>query len=238
MTVEITFAKLTFYTVSFVETGLPNGTFWWVDLGGAPFFPAASSASGASPEWGHGGNGSGFNFTTIQFELPNGTYDFSVGNFSVNDSLFVPSPANGTVTVNGANVTISIVFSDPPLAGHLSSPGLRPAAPALKLPAGPWLGAGIAALALLGAGIVTCRAEPRLGSSSRLGDPFALGRAPVPSRPRAERLPTLTPIFPLPIGDASDREGPHVSSGRGNGSPRGVRDLPTYRTSPLIGKAR
>lgn len=189
VTVEITFAKLTFYTVSFVETGLPNGTFWWVDLGGAPFFPAASSASGASPEWGHGGNGSGFNFTTIQFELPNGTYDFSVGNFSVNDSLFVPSPANGTVSVNGANVTISIVFTDPPLAGHLSSQGLRPAAPALKLPAGPWLGAGIAALALLGAGIVLAgrnrgSARPPVSATPSLSAAPPSPPAPVPNDSR------------------------------------------------------
>jgi hypothetical protein len=163
VSVGVQFAKVTFYTVSFTETGLPNGTFWWVGLGGArgPFGPAAI------PLWGNGGNGSsGWNWslTSLDFELPNGTYNFTVGNASVNGTLFVPTPASGTVTVDGANVTVSIVFADPPAGGPPAGPAPRAGLGAMHWTGPELMGIGAAALALvaLGALLAWRRTSPRV----------------------------------------------------------------------------
>lgn len=114
VTVAIHFGLLQLYTVTFSESGLPNGTFWSVELfGGAgqnftPFGPVP---------------GCGFFFwngstnASIAFALPNGTFNFSVGNVSLGSSEYVPSPANGSVVVSGADVSVTIVFATVPLYG-------------------------------------------------------------------------------------------------------------------------
>jgi YVTN family beta-propeller protein len=75
------------YTVAFQETGLPVGTVFSVTCNGLP-------VSGVS---------------TIPFSEPNGTFPFSVGGVAG----LVPTPSSGNVTVNGANVTVAIIFAAP-----------------------------------------------------------------------------------------------------------------------------
>jgi YVTN family beta-propeller protein len=74
------------FSVGFIEGGLPGGTVWSVTLGGA-----TRSARSA----------------TMVFVESNGTYLFTVGAVTG----FAPSPATGTVTVNGANRTFGVEYS-------------------------------------------------------------------------------------------------------------------------------
>ena len=74
------------YTVDFVESGLPSGTVWTVDLS------VRTNSSSTS---------------TIGFAEPNGTYSFTVGVVAGYNA----NPSSGSVTVNGAAVTVSITFS-------------------------------------------------------------------------------------------------------------------------------
>jgi hypothetical protein len=155
VTVNIAFTQESFYTVSFVETGLPNGTFWWVSVNGSGLGGWGGAPVTASPLWGGNGSGGGEpNRSAVNFTLANGTYNFTVGNVTLcNGTLFVPTPASGTVTVDGANVTVTISFADPPSAGHASAPSVRPADKAPLFSASLALGAVVAVLALLGVGI-------------------------------------------------------------------------------------
>ncbi len=73
------------YSLSFVEYGLSSGTYWSVSLNGNTLSSYGS---------------------TIAFMVYDGTYNYSVSSVSG----FTPSPQNGTVTVNGNNVTVSINF--------------------------------------------------------------------------------------------------------------------------------
>ena len=73
------------YTVTFNESGLPLGTLWNVTMGNTTESSSNSSAS---------------------FQVRNGTYGYLVSSADgVN-----PSPSNGTVTVNGRNVSIPLRF--------------------------------------------------------------------------------------------------------------------------------
>ena len=74
------------YNVAFTETGLLLGATWNVTFGGTT---QSSSHS------------------TITFSVVNGTYGYTVDNVG----LYTPSPASGSVTVNGANVSESITFT-------------------------------------------------------------------------------------------------------------------------------
>jgi len=101
--VNVTFSAVALYQLSFVETGLPNGTVWFVAI--------SNGSTGA--EWNGSANSS------VDFLVPNGTYDFYVGNASSGDcwsngTTYVPSPQFGNVTVNGSSVTEAIAFA--PLA--------------------------------------------------------------------------------------------------------------------------
>ncbi len=89
LTVDVSFAPPPVYAVSFTETGLPAGTTWTLTVG-------THSASS--------------NTATIAVDLSNGSYAFSVSP-AVG---YTPTPANGTVAVSGAPVTVSIVFLPPP----------------------------------------------------------------------------------------------------------------------------
>ncbi len=112
VTVDVAFSLLAYYHLTFVESGLPNGTFWSVALAGngsghGGFGPiAAASLPGCGSP---GFNGS--TNTTVGFTVPDGTYGFSVPNASNGSAVYVPSPANGTVTVNGSNVTVDVSFA-------------------------------------------------------------------------------------------------------------------------------
>lgn len=87
-TTSITFT-LTTYPVTFLESGLPGGTSWLVDLGSA----AASSTS-----------------DQVAFSVPNGSYFYQIPS----EGAFSASPGSGTVTVLGAPSTIDIRFAGPP----------------------------------------------------------------------------------------------------------------------------
>jgi|GEM_PF-2321781 len=76
------------YKITFVETGLPSGTTWYVNLSNGQSF-----------------SGTG---TTITINEPNETYSYTVATVNKN---YAPSPSSGSFTVNGANVNISITFT-------------------------------------------------------------------------------------------------------------------------------
>ncbi|MCI4318911.1 MAG: YncE family protein [Thermoplasmata archaeon] len=90
VTVNVTFTPLHgVYPVSFREVGLPRGTNWAVELNGT---------------WNR------TNSTTNRFLVRNGTYEFAIAQ----NTLYVPSPVNGSVTIAGASVNVSVAFTAPP----------------------------------------------------------------------------------------------------------------------------
>lgn len=112
LTVQIAFAPVTFYNVSFSETGLPGGTFWSVHLsgGGSPGAGRPGSPRGFGPAC-QGYRGIGSNNSTINFSRTNGTYSYSIGPVLTSSGVYAPVPARGNVTVDGASVTVQVVFS-------------------------------------------------------------------------------------------------------------------------------
>lgn len=111
--VAVSFAPVTFYSVSFVETGLPSGTFWWVLVGGAGvggWTPTPHPAPSATPA-GFGWNGT--NGTSVGFQLPDGTYSFFVPAAWTANGTYLASPRSGEFTVNGSAVSVAVSFSVP-----------------------------------------------------------------------------------------------------------------------------
>ncbi len=98
VTVSISFAPLTQYTISFVETGLPNGTNWSVGIGG-----------GYGGFGGYGANRSAN--ATINFTRPDGSYAFAISPVWNATGAYVASPQWGSVDVDGANVTVDVSFT-------------------------------------------------------------------------------------------------------------------------------
>ena len=84
------------YAVAFTESGLPSGASWSVRLNGT----TNSSMS-----------------NVITFNEPNGTYSYSVT--SVTLGGYIASPSSGNITVNGANVNVTITFSQNKSGGYL-----------------------------------------------------------------------------------------------------------------------
>ena len=113
--VNVTFALATFYNVSFVESGLPNGTFWAVVLHGSDRGGWGHAGEGARADCGGGSGWSGSNTSSINFTLPDGTYRFAVPAAWTSSGLLFANPQSGTVTVNGSSVTESITFAPPQL---------------------------------------------------------------------------------------------------------------------------
>ncbi len=108
------------YTVKFAETGLPTGTTWYVNLSNGQSFSSSNS--------------------TVEFNETDGAYTYTV-----NATGFGASISNGTLDVNGANLTESVNFT----ASHN-----KPASPGI--PATVWYGiagvfvaAGIAGTAFI-----------------------------------------------------------------------------------------
>ncbi len=87
-TVDIEFTAVD-YAVTFTEVGLPSGTHWNVTLGDA----AAHSSN-----------------STIRFDVPNGTYPFSV--MGVSGYSLVPS--TGMQSVSGPGVSVTVAFTANP----------------------------------------------------------------------------------------------------------------------------
>ncbi len=75
------------FAVSFVESGLPNGTWWSAALGGR-----TKTTPGDS---------------TITFSEPNGTY-----RYNVTSAGYIATPASGEVTVAGASVSLAVAFAN------------------------------------------------------------------------------------------------------------------------------
>ncbi len=87
VTARVVFSTIS-YAVTFVETGLPNGTAWWLNV-----TPGESrSVSGAS----------------VSFATPNGSYRFVIGS---GDPNWVPVPRGGTFQVQGAPETVAVGFT-------------------------------------------------------------------------------------------------------------------------------
>ncbi|MGP8078768.1 MAG: hypothetical protein ACLQC7_02870 [Thermoplasmata archaeon] len=179
VTVDITFAPVTFYTVTFEESGLPSHSFWWVNLDSGYGW----AHTGVSALWGGSGNGATgwtWNLTTLEFRLPNGTYNFTVDNVTANGTVYVPTPSSGTVTVSGANVTVSVSFAaggDPPAGGHPADQGPRAGATVPTLGSSAMIGAGVALLAILLGGILliwqrrSARSKATVGGTAPQGAP-------------------------------------------------------------------
>lgn len=85
----IGFAALPTYTVSFTETGLPAGTYWWAGLNG-------SQVDGFAP-------------AALNFSMPNGTYAYTVTSGPVPG--YAASEPTGNITVAGASVTKLISYT-------------------------------------------------------------------------------------------------------------------------------
>jgi len=96
LTLDLAFVPVELaYPVAFSESGLPNGSIWWVVLG-----PGNATSGDA----------------TITYQALNGTWNFRIGG----PVGYAPSPSTGSVTVHGSPVTRTIAFS--PTGG--SSSGL------------------------------------------------------------------------------------------------------------------
>ncbi|MGI0155879.1 MAG: hypothetical protein ACREDE_07095, partial [Thermoplasmata archaeon] len=80
-----------FYSLDFIETGLPAGTTWSVTIGSST---SANTSSSVAP-------------VTNSYTVLNGTYIFTVSAVSG----FTASPSSGAVTVSGAARAVTIAFS-------------------------------------------------------------------------------------------------------------------------------
>ena len=88
VSVSIVFVRI--YTAVFTETGLPSGNHWYVNVTS----PSSSYSSSSS---------------SLSFTEANGTYYF---NISTGNKIYKPSPVSGSIIINGANVSISITFTE------------------------------------------------------------------------------------------------------------------------------
>lgn len=98
VTVSIAQPRVTYYTLSFSESGLPQGTDFTVSIGIAT----------------DSGNPS------VSFTVPDGTYYYTIAD--VGD--YVPSPASGSATINGASTTVNIAFAETTFPVTITETGL------------------------------------------------------------------------------------------------------------------
>ena len=95
VSVAVVFSAVSFYDVTVTESGLPNGTAWFVAVetnGSAWTFGLSTSSN-------------------VTFQLPNGTYGLEAGVTWVAGVPYVPTPSYETVTVAGAAVTIDVTYA-------------------------------------------------------------------------------------------------------------------------------
>lgn len=86
VTVSIAQPKTSYYTLSFTESGLPQGTDFTVSIGIA--------VDSGNP--------------TASFTVPNGTYSYTIADVG----SYIPSPASGSVTMKGASKNVNIAFAE------------------------------------------------------------------------------------------------------------------------------
>ena len=84
----IAFTRIT-YNVTFIESGLPNGTTWYVNL-------TNGMSSGA------------ITGTSYSFSLSNASYTYTI---ATSDQIYKPSAYSGSVTVDGKSVSESVTFT-------------------------------------------------------------------------------------------------------------------------------
>ena len=82
LTVPVTITSS--YSVTFIETGLPSGTLWYLSVNGVYSFSSNN---------------------TIQISEPNGTYQYSIIS-----SSYTASPSNGTLVIAGKDLSIAVIF--------------------------------------------------------------------------------------------------------------------------------
>jgi len=90
-----------YYTVTFKELGLQPGASWTVTLNGT----TESSTT-----------------NILNFTIVNGTYTYSIGS----TSGYTATPLSGNITVKGANVSLSILFTPPPVSVPPTPPSILP----------------------------------------------------------------------------------------------------------------
>ena len=167
--VTVTFTP-TVYMVVFTESGLHAGTNWSVTLNGVTHYGISSP---------------------ISFELPNGTYNYSVGR----ESGFNRLPTGGLVTVNGGGQSLHVSFLKPPASGIaalLSSPVFYAT-----------LGAGIAVVAIFT--YYMLRRKPRTESEEEGGDS---GEAASPEEDTPEGSPAPQELSSPPERKALPEKSP------------------------------
>jgi len=101
ITEEANFIKI--YQVTFVETGLPSGTTWYLNLSDGGSFSSRSN--------------------TIVINLPNGSYSYDT---STTSKEYEPSQPIGTFTVSGTNFELSIRFNIVTYPVTFTESGLSP----------------------------------------------------------------------------------------------------------------
>jgi len=84
---KIVFTPVT-YAVTFIQSGLPSGTLWFVNLTNGQSFHSSSNS--------------------INFNEPNGSYQYIVATI---DSNYTPVNHSGSFHVRGSNLSIAITFS-------------------------------------------------------------------------------------------------------------------------------
>jgi hypothetical protein len=98
------------YNLTFNETGLPNGTFWSVELCGASTPNGSSWSPQALPDWGRClRNGTGN--SSVAFPLANGTYRYQIHTVEVGNATYGADPSVGTLPINGSGATIDLTFA-------------------------------------------------------------------------------------------------------------------------------
>ncbi len=85
-TIEIKFQMK--YEIEFQESGLPQGSFWYINISRLSYSGAISGSS-------------------YTFYVTNGSYFYTV---SSSNSNFAPTPSNGSVNVMGSSVNVKIIF--------------------------------------------------------------------------------------------------------------------------------
>lgn len=86
------------YSINFTESGLPSSVIWSVTVNNEtfgnfkPVIPLVYNSY-------------------ISVSEPNGTYNLKVGTYTTIIATFFPSPDNGTISVDGKNVSVHITFT-------------------------------------------------------------------------------------------------------------------------------
>ena len=106
MSVNLTFVPVN-YSVSFTESGLPAGTEWYVNV--------------TNTSTGYVFRGRS-NLSDMPFFLSNGSYAYTV---AAADKNYAPSPSSGSLSVNGTNSSIILVFKELRYSVIFSETGLQ-----------------------------------------------------------------------------------------------------------------